>query len=159
MWLYFLGKWIIRNVKPTADGRDQVVMVTFSMNVNGILDIKRATVDSTEIVESEPMEEDKSAEENAEQQPPADANSAAAPPPEVGNGWTKKIMNWFDRVRIIPGPSSYSFVQTFSFHSTILCSTVICLCCVYVCEMKYLEMSSKYFILDLHLDCNLFFVF
>ncbi|KAK9681152.1 Hsp70 protein [Popillia japonica] len=85
-----IGKWIIRNVKPTADGRDQVVMVTFSMNVNGILDIKRATVDSTEIVESEPMEEDKSAEENAEQQPPADANSAAAPPPEENKEKKKK---------------------------------------------------------------------
>lgn len=104
-------------MKPAADGRNQTVMVTFSMNINGILYVKRAVVESTELAEPEPMEE--VAEESAEQ-PPADTNSTSAPAPEVGNGWTKKILNWFDRVRIIPGPSSYSFVQTFVFHSMIL---------------------------------------
>lgn len=90
-------------------------MVTFNMNSNGIMCVKRASIESNEIAEPEPMEEDKPAEENAEQQPPAEANSTAQAAPEVGNGWTKKFLNWFDRVRIIPGPSSYSFVQYLTF--------------------------------------------
>ncbi|GJQ75202.1 hypothetical protein Trydic_g9804 [Trypoxylus dichotomus] len=93
-----IGKWFIRDVKPGADGRGQSVMVTFCMNTNGVLTVSRAIIESTEVVEPEPMEEDKPTEENTEQQPPPDASTVTSPPPSEENKekkkkTTKKVIN------------------------------------------------------------------
>ncbi|KRT83715.1 hypothetical protein AMK59_3402, partial [Oryctes borbonicus] len=102
-----IGKWIIKDVKPGPDGRSQPVIVTLNMNINGILNVKRAFIETTEISEPEPMEDDKVAEENAEQQP-ADANAAAPPPPseeskEKKKKTTKKQINLTVETRAVFG--------------------------------------------------------
>ncbi|CAH2000460.1 unnamed protein product [Acanthoscelides obtectus] len=112
-----IGKWVIKDIRPNADGKPQKVKVKARVNLHGIMTISSASLfEAKETPEPETPEEQQAAkggeqqqETNAEQQngpqqqQPNDVDmdgqqqQQGGAAPEVGSGssWTKRISAWF----------------------------------------------------------------
>lgn len=110
-----VGTWLVKDVRPNAEGKSQKVKVKVRINLHGLMSVSSASL--FEAKESSEMEAPEEAPQAAngpadnipsggsEQQSEGDAamadgtNNAA---PEVGSSssWTKKISAWFSGVRI-----------------------------------------------------------
>lgn len=108
----FPGTWMVKDIRPNAEGKPQKVKVKVRINLHGIMTVSSASLfEAKEASEIENGEEQKQQPENqqnqnsTEQQNDVDTqmtegvNNAA---PEVGSStsWTKKISAWFSGVRI-----------------------------------------------------------
>ncbi|XP_023018225.2 heat shock protein 70Cb isoform X1 [Leptinotarsa decemlineata] len=106
-----LGTWVIKDIRPNAEGKPQKVKVKVRVNLHGIMTISSASMyEAKESPEPESPEETQQSQKDApesEQQnsndqqrndgdTPMETNGGGAPP-EVGSGssWTKKISAWF----------------------------------------------------------------
>ncbi|CAG9766599.1 unnamed protein product [Ceutorhynchus assimilis] len=105
-----IGTWVVKDIRPTNDGKPQKVKVKARINLHGIMTISSAAlIEAKEASEVESPENDKQEvpqqqQQNGEQQPQendAPMEGGEAPPQqqsaEVGSGasWTKKISAWF----------------------------------------------------------------
>ncbi|KAJ8962992.1 hypothetical protein NQ314_005631 [Rhamnusium bicolor] len=104
-----IGTWVIKDIRPNAEGKPQKVKVKVRINIHGIMTISSASMyEAKESTEPETPEEQQQQKEpqlnqqnSTEQQQnetdaPMDTNNGGAAP-EVGSGssWTKKISAWF----------------------------------------------------------------
>ncbi|CAG9861697.1 unnamed protein product [Phyllotreta striolata] len=111
-----IGTWIVKDVRPNAEGKPQKVKVKLRVNLHGIMTISSASMyEAKESPESEVPEDQQqspkeananaNADQKADQQTPNEggeipmetnaANAGAAPEVGSGTSWTKKISAWF----------------------------------------------------------------
>ncbi|XP_066150208.1 heat shock 70 kDa protein 4 isoform X1 [Euwallacea fornicatus] len=108
-----IGTWVVKDIRPTADGKSQKVKVKVRINLHGVMTVTSASlIEAKEAVES-PEEENQEAgnapqeHQNGEQQRNQGENDVnmdggeavqqQQQSAEVGSGtsWTKKISSWF----------------------------------------------------------------
>ncbi|ERL85506.1 heat shock 70 kDa protein 4 isoform X1 [Dendroctonus ponderosae] len=108
-----IGTWLVKDIRPAADGKPQKVKVKVRINLHGIMTVSSASlIEAKEAAESESPESEKQNAEAAEQQqngeqaagqqgetdlPREGAEATQQQSAEVGSGtsWTKKISTWF----------------------------------------------------------------
>lgn len=128
IWAFFSGTWVVKDIRPAADGKPQKVKVKVRINLHGIMTVSSASlIEAKEATETESPESEKQHAENAEQQqqqqqngeqaagqqgetdlPMEGAEATQQQSAEVGSGtsWTKKISSWFSGVRILMLPAA-----------------------------------------------------
>nr|UTH79107.1 heat shock protein 70-4 [Protohermes costalis] len=104
-----IGKWIIKDVKPTADGKLQKVKVKVRVNLHGIMSVSSASLverketgEEQDDAQSQQADsaaqnndtdgQQKSAQNDKQQQESTDTASSEVSP---GAGWASRISSWF----------------------------------------------------------------
>ncbi|XP_044256053.1 heat shock 70 kDa protein 4 isoform X1 [Tribolium madens] len=105
-----IGTWIVKEIRPNAEGKPQKVKVKVRINLHGIMTVSSASLfeakesseaenDETQKMQQE--EQEKPASQNSTNQqndvdaPMADGVNNAAPEVGSSTSWTKKISAWF----------------------------------------------------------------
>lgn len=113
LFSFFLGSWVIKDIRPNAEGKSQKVKVKVRVNLHGVMTISSASMyEAKESLEPETPDEQQQKEsqqnstdiqQNDNGDSSMDTSNSGAPAPEVGSGssWTKKISAWFSGVRIL----------------------------------------------------------
>lgn len=111
---FILGKWVINDIKPTAEGESQKIKIKIRVNIHGIITVASATLvekkDAADNDKDAENQENANAENNqdqpmdnsSEQQNGMDdaANEVSNPAtPEQQQSWTQRVGQWFSSVR------------------------------------------------------------
>ncbi|XP_077287191.1 heat shock protein 70Cb isoform X2 [Arctopsyche grandis] len=106
----FIGKWVINDIKPTAEGESQKIKIKIRVNIHGIITVASATLvekkdaaDNDKDAESQENanaenNQDQPMENSTEQQNGMDdaANEVSNPAtPEQQQSWTQRVGQWF----------------------------------------------------------------